>query len=111
MTHRMRKNIHLLKALQECSTAEQKQLLKVAKPELVHAICDCIVNVVHGRVPINNYQKGKLRKKLGAVKKLCNNKTPASKKKKILVQHGSGFLQAILGPVVRSIAGVLGGLS
>ena len=38
------------------------------------------------------------------MKKIVCNKV---KKKKVLVQHGAGFLSAILGPVLRTIAGAV----
>ena len=82
MTHRMKKNIQLLHALNQCSPAEQKQLLKVARPELIHAICDCIINVVHGKVSVSSYQKNKLRKNIGTVRQLCKHNNSAIKKKK-----------------------------
>ena len=60
MTYRMKKNIPSLHALHKCSAAEQKKFLKSARPELINAICDCVVNVVHGKVSVSNYQKNKL---------------------------------------------------
>ena len=84
-----------------------KQVLRAVKPEVVHAICDCIVNVVHGNVPISGYKKSQLRKKVPVLKKLSSKKHPAAKKKKLLIQHGGGFLSSILGPVLKTIAGTI----
>ena len=106
----MKKQYHMLNALNECSPAERKQLLRIARPELIHAICDCIVNVVYGKVPINNYKKCQLKKKVAVLKKLSSSKEPAAKKKKLLIQHGGGFLSTILGPVLKTIAGAVLGV-
>ena len=69
MIHRMKKQYHMLNALNECSSAERKQLLRIARPELIHAICDCIVNVVYGKVPINNYKKVSVEEESGSIEK------------------------------------------
>ena len=110
MTHRMKKHYNMLNAIHQCTPDERKQLLRVAKPELIHAICDCIVNVVYGKVPISNYNKCQLRKKVTVLKKLSSSKEAAAKKKKLLIQHGGGFLSTILGPVLKTIAGAVLGV-
>ena len=110
MTQRMKKNYHMLHALNECSPEERKQLLRIARPDLVHAVCDCIVNVVHGKVPISNYKKCQLRKKVTVLKRLSSPKEPAAKIKRLFIQHGGGFLSAILGPVLKTIAGTVLGV-
>ena len=97
----------MLQAMHSCSKDDQKSLVKIAKPQLIHALCDCIVNVVHGRVPINNSQKNKLKKKIKVLKVLTNRKTPTVRKKKLLMQHGAGIFSAILGPVLKTIAGAV----
>lgn len=50
---------------------------------------DCIINIVHDRIPISRQQKGVLAKKKKKLKEASNKqirKTP--RKKKLLVQHG-----------------------
>ena len=104
MTQRMKKNISYLKFLQQCSPSERKQLLKVARPEAVNTICDCIANVVHGNIPINSKQKCQLKKKVNVLKSLCDPKKKSTTKKKLLVQHGAGIFSSILGPIIKAIA-------
>ena len=70
MTHRMKKHYNMLNAIHQCTLDERKQLLRAAKPELIHAICDCIVNMVYDKAPISNYNKCQLRKKVSVLKKL-----------------------------------------
>ena len=83
MTSHMKKHYHMLHAINQCSPEESKQLLRVAKPELIHAICDCIVNVVYGKKPISSYKKSQLRKKISVLKRLSNSKEPVVKKKEV----------------------------
>jgi hypothetical protein len=107
MTERIKRNIGMLNAIHSCSKEDKKLLLKAAKPDLVKAVCDCVVNVVHGRVPISNQVKGKLRKKIKVLKELTNPRKSTARKKKLLVQHGGGLLSSILGPIIKTIAGAL----
>ena len=67
MTSRMLKQSDNLKLLHKGSPLQRKVLLKSANPALVHAICDCITNIIHQRIPIAAKQKGVLAKQ----KKTC----------------------------------------
>ena len=104
MSKRMQRNLNWLKALHCCTKSEQKELLRVAKPESINYICDCIQNILQGNVKVNQGQLKQLKKKKKVLRKLVNRKNKAAERKKILVQHGGGFLNTILGPVL----GVLG---
>ena len=104
----MKKNSHLLKALHSCTNRkDQKLMLRAARPELVKAICDCIVNVVYGKVPVSSQVKSKLRKKVKILKQLTDPKKTTIKKKNLLIQHGGGFLTSILGAIAKPILGIL----
>jgi len=108
MTQRINKNLHLLKALHQCSNKEtQKNILKTAKPELIHAICDCILNILKGNVSITKYQKKKLLLNKKVLRQLAQRKRNSTYRKKLLVQHGAGFLTSILGPVLKTLAGAI----
>lgn len=107
MTKRIVRNLELIKALNHCNSVAKKHMLKNAQPEVVNAICDCIHNVLQGNVPLSHHNKRKLKSKKEILRKLTNrrNKTPI--RKKLLIQHGSGFLSSILGPVIKVISGML----
>ena len=62
MTSRMLKQSDNLKLLHKGAPLQRKVLLKSANPALVHAICDCITNIIHQRIPIAAKQKGVLAK-------------------------------------------------
>ena len=100
MTSRMLKQSDNLKLLQKCSPLQRKVLSKSAYPALVHAICDCITNIIHQRIPITAKQKGVLAKKKSMLKTLANSRTKTSRKKKLLIQHGYGILKTILRTVL-----------
>ena len=104
MTERVTKNLNLLKALTKCTDVEKKDFVKIARPEVINAICDCILNILNGNVPISSKQKEKLRTKKNILRKLVLKKTNTPKRKKLLVQHGNGILTSILGPAIRALA-------
>ena len=107
MTKRIVKNLELLKALHQCNKPEQKQLLKTIRPTVVNAICDCIHNVLQGNVSISPNQKKALQSKKNVLRQLVNKKNKSDQRKKLLIQHGSGILNSILGPVLNTLAGLV----
>lgn len=96
----MQKNHNWLKALHCCGKSEQKQLLRVAKPEAINAICDCVQNILRGNVDVTKKQLIQLKRKKSILRELVNRKNKVPQRKKILVQHGGGFLNSVLGPVL-----------
>lgn len=102
----MQRNLNWLKAIRCCSKSEKEQLLKAAKPEAVNAICDCVHNILRGNVPLTANEKKSLQSKKSILRKLANRKVKATERKKILVQHGSGFLNSILGPVLGALGNI-----
>ena len=87
-----------------CPKKRRKEMLKSYGPAAINAICDCITNVVHGNIPISTQQKGKLRKKIPVLRELIHPKKSAAYKKKLILQHGEGFLSTILGPAIKVLA-------
>ena len=63
MSSRMLKQSDNFKLLHKCLPSQRKVLLKLANPALIHAIFDCITNIIHQRIPITAKQKGVLAKK------------------------------------------------
>ena len=107
MTKRITKKFELIKSLNHCNNTEKKQLIKNAPPEVVNAICDCIHNVLQGNIPLSRHHKSKLKSNKAVLRKLVNRKNKTPTRKKLLIQHGSGFLSSILGPVIKVNSGVL----
>ena len=63
MTSRMLKQSNNFKLLHKCSPSQRKVWLKSANPALIHAICNCITNIIHQKIPILSKQKRDLLKK------------------------------------------------
>ena len=82
MTSRMLKQSDNLKLLHKGSPLQRKVLLKSANPALVHAICDCITNIIHQRIPIAAKQKGVLAKQKKHVESISKQQNKNFKEEK-----------------------------
>ena len=107
MAQRLRKNHDFLKLLTKCTPAQRKAILKVADDALVRTICECVLNVLKETVPVSKPAKRKLLAHKKSLIALAEKRTPLSKKKKILVQHGGNFLSVLLPPVLRVLSSIL----
>ena len=63
MTSGMLKQSNNFKLLHKWSPSQRKVMLKSSNPALIHAICDCITNIIHQKIPITAKQKRDLAKK------------------------------------------------
>ena len=107
MAQRLRKNHDFLKLLAKCTPAQRKAILKTADDALVRTICECVLNVLKGTVPVSKPAKKKLLPHKKSLIALAEKSTPLHKKKKLLVQHGGNFLSVLLPPVLRVLSSIL----
>lgn len=110
MSARLRRYAGHLKSLQKAKPSERKILLKKASPDLIKAICECVINILKGTVPLKTFQKNKLKTHKIILRNLQNKKININKKKKLLIQKG-GFLPLLLSVLAPIISGVVGSLT
>ena len=96
MAHRVHKCQKALEALEKVKDCKHKRnhIIDVAGKELVHCICDCVLNVLNGNIPISEEEKKRLKRHKYSLRELVKKKT-SDKKRKHLIQEG-GFLGAII---------------
>ena len=105
--HRIVRNYKDLYRLSKSKSAKQrKAILKQGGMDLSKCICECVLNVIKGNVSLKAGQKKTLHRHRKDLRLLAGKKTVAATKKKILNQRG-GFLGAVLGPILASLAGSL----
>ena len=93
----------LLRVLGHCQPKIRNAILKNCENHLIHIICDCVYNMVKGKVPGLTQEKvNKLARHKSSLIKLTK-KLPI-KERKILLQKGSGFLPFLLPLVAPLIA-------
>ena len=98
MAKRIRRHLHMLKTLCQCKPKDQRTLLKAANNDLINAVCDCVTNIVYGRIPITKTQKRRLSRRKKVWRDLADPTKTTKKKRQLLVQHGAGLLELLLKP-------------
>ena len=88
-----------LEFLTATNPLQQKALLITATPSQIHSICECIINVLHGTVPLDDHVRRSLTSHQESLYALADSTIPYADKKKLLVQKGGGFLDQLL-PVI-----------
>ena len=108
MAHRVHKCMKAIEALEEVQNCKQKRnhIIDVAGKELVHCICDCVLNVLNGNIKLEPEEKQRLKRHKNCLRELVKKKT-SDKKKKHLIQEG-GFLGALI-PILGGLAAKLFG--
>lgn len=102
MSDRVTTHQHLLKALHTLKPKYRKALLKACDEDEINIICECIYNVLRGKVPLDSTEKTKLHKHKNILRKLVS-KGKQKFRKTIIVQKGGAFLPIILGAVLSSL--------
>ena len=88
-----------------CTRANQNDIIKRAKPELINKICECILNILNGHVKISESDFKKLKPYKHLFRKLLEKKLKISNKKKLIIQKG-GFLQIILPAIISAVEAI-----
>lgn len=105
MSKRLEKHLDYLSVLRKCKPKQRQAILSNADNELIKTICDCIENLLAGKVQLSPSQKKQLKRHRNQLRILRSSKKGLKLKKKYIVQNG-GFLPALLAPIL----GVVGGL-
>ena len=107
MSKLLKRNALLLNVLQKAPVNARKAILvSHLNKDFVNCICECVLNLLQGNVPLTTQQKINLQKRKKHLRLLASKKTSLRKKKE-LIQNG-GFLGAILGPIVGVLGNLLG---
>ena len=96
MAHRVHNCQKAIEALEKVKGCKHKRnhIINVAGKELAHCICDCVLNVLNGNIPLEYEEKERLRRHRKSLRELVKKKT-SDKKRKHLIQEG-GFLGALI---------------
>src|SRR5712671_43840 len=108
MAPQKEKLVRFIKKFKCAGNVRRKKYLEEASPEEFHSLCQCILNVVNGNIPINTQQTKKLRPYRKILKSVATGKNPIAKKK-LMIQEG-GFLPIIasaLIPIIGSLVSKL----
>jgi hypothetical protein len=85
-----------------CTKANQKDIIKRAKSPVINKFCECVLNILNGKVKISQEDLKKLEPFKKTFRKLLEKNTKLDQKKKLIIQKG-GFLQIILPLITAAI--------
>jgi hypothetical protein len=103
---RLLKYISIIKAFPKMSAKMRKKLVKDADGGLIKTVSECCLNLQKRKVPLSNDKHKKLSKHKKLIR-LLSSKATIGKKKKALLQTGSGFflplLFSVLTPLITNL--------
>lgn len=102
------RTLELIKLISK--TKQPKPLIKKCSKSEIKTLCECVLNVIYGNIPLTKTQKSRLSPYKESLRKLSNKKTPLYKKKKILIQKGEGFLSILLPAAISVISSLIHGV-
>jgi hypothetical protein len=107
MAQRVRKHLPTLKVLAASPPAVRKQILKTADDSLIKLLIECCYNTLYGDLKLTPANIKKLRKYKTTIRKIAQPAKNLKKKKKELVQSGSGFLTVLLPSIISGLVTLL----
>jgi hypothetical protein len=107
MSQRVRKHLPTLKVLASSTPAVRKEILKAADDDLIKLLVECCHNTLYGGLKRSPAHIKKLKKYKTTIRKIAKPSTNLKKKKKELMQVGSGFLPVMLPSIISGLASIL----
>ena len=104
----LKKHLPLMHYLAKGKPKIKKAIIDESDGEVMKVFCECAKNTLNGNVKLTPAQFKKLKRYKTHLRQLANKNTGIKKKKKIL-QKG-GFLGALLGAVIPTLASVVGNI-
>lgn len=101
-------NLDNLKKICNCTKkTNTKNLINSSKDKsLIKVLSDCILNTLNGNINLPEKEKKKLKKFKSILRQILNEKV-LTKKKKLLIQHGQGFLSILLPGAISLISALI----
>ena len=88
MSRAVQMQIPFLELLQTTSIKQRKALLQTLTKDQFHAVCEVILNVYKGNVPVSNYYVKKLFPFKRSIQMIADKRVSPKRKKKILaIKH------------------------
>jgi hypothetical protein len=99
-----KKNFDCLDLLGKSKPKLRKAILDNADNDVILAICECIMNLLNGKVKIDDSILNKTKKFKHQLRDLIRPHLSIKKKRSILVQKGSGVWLSLLIPPILEVA-------
>ena len=104
-----RKRVHQILARLKCvkrmSVKQRQKFLKSCDKDFIHCICECVKNLLKGRVPLKSNQFKALSRHKQSLRTLSLKKTSLAKRRKIL--QSGGFFHMLMPALFSGISGLV----
>lgn len=97
MSNLIRRNLTLLKKLYKARVGDRRIILKTVNDDFLNALCEIVINILSGKIPLTTKQYTTLKKKKHHMRMFGDKRVNLDKKKRIINQHGAGFILPLLG--------------
>ena len=110
---KLKQRVNTLSKINQMRRGCDTSFLKEFSDDEIHCICEACYNILDGKIPMNKYNKLKVKKKLipikNEIRKLGNSKISVKTKRRLLStpQVGHGILSAIASVVLPSLISLL----
>jgi hypothetical protein len=95
-----------LKRLKRLAEKDRRRYLKTCEGSFIDCLCECVRNLLKGRVPLKQKQLKSLRRYKLLLRKVASKKTSQGERRRIL-QTG-GFVGAVLPALLGGLSSILG---
>lgn len=104
---RLKKHRLALKELAKVNTKykRRKEILQKGGKDLTSCICECVLNLIKGNVPLTRKQFLRLKAHRQSLESLINKRVAAKKKYKIIQQKGGRLFPLLFTPIIKALAG------
>ena len=99
MTRAVQTQIPFLELLQSTSVKQRKALLQTLTKDQFHALCEIILNVYKGTVPVSDYYVKRLFPFKRSIQMMTNKHVSGKRKKKVLATKHA-MLPLVIKPVL-----------
>lgn len=101
------KDVECLKLLGK--SQRKSAILKSCPNSLIKSVCECVLNLLKGNLPISKQVKTRLTPYKRTLRKLAQKKVPLFKKRRLLIQKGEGFLSLLIPAAVSVLSTLIHG--
>lgn len=94
----------MLFILKDAKPKLRKAILKYCNEDVIKAITEIVINILHGNLNVNNETKKKLKKYKKQLRTVATpSKNYTTIKRKAILQHGGSFLPTVIGLLLSSV--------
>ena len=110
MSELVKRHIVCIQALNRIkSNILKRAIIANADADLLCALAECAYNILKKNIPLSELQRRRLNKYMTKLRELAQRRTPAARRRRILLQQqvgegqSGGFLSAFLAPLASSV--------